>query len=69
MTRLMEGKVALITGGASGIGQATAYAFSRAGAKVVVADVNNSGGEDTVRHIKETGGEALFVQCDVSKAP
>jgi NAD(P)-dependent dehydrogenase (short-subunit alcohol dehydrogenase family) len=68
MTRLLEGKVALVTGGASGIGRATALVFAREGAKVVVADLVAEGGEDTVRLIKETGADAVFVRCDVSKA-
>lgn len=64
----MEGKVALVTGGASGIGRATALAFAREGAKVVVADLVEEGSKDTVRLIKEVGGDAVFVKCDVSKA-
>lgn len=68
MAKLFEGKVALITGGSSGIGRATALAFSGEGAKVVVADVNTEGGEETVRLIQEASGEALFAKCDVSQA-
>lgn len=67
MTRQFAGKVALITGGGSGIGRATALAFVREGAKVVVADVAMSG-EETVRMIKAAGGDANFVKADVSKA-
>lgn len=62
------GKVAIVTGGASGIGRATALAFARDGAKVTVADVDFEGGEETVSLIKEAGGEALFVATNVSKA-
>ena len=62
----MEGKVALVTGGSSGIGQATALAFARNGAKVAVADVDVAGGTATVAMIKEAGGEAAFIQADVS---
>lgn len=68
MKRLLEDKVALVTGASSGIGRATALAFVREGAKVVVVDVNVEGGEQTVRLIKEAGGDAFFVKCDVSKA-
>ncbi len=68
MTRLLEGKAALVTGASSGIGRATALVFAREGAKVVVADVVVAGGEETVRLIKTVGGEAVFVKADVSKA-
>lgn len=68
MAQLFKDKVALVTGGASGIGRATALAFSREGAKVVVADVNAGGGEETVRLISGNGGDALFNKCDVSNA-
>ncbi len=65
----LENKVALITGAGSGIGRESALLFAREGAKVVVADVNDTAGEETVRLIKEAGGEAVFVHADVSKAP
>ena len=68
MAESLEGKVALVTGGGSGIGRASALAFAREGAKVVVADVQVKGGEETVRMIKDTGREAIFVKADVSKA-
>ena len=68
MTRSLEGKVAIVTGGSSGIGRAAARLFVRDGAKVVVADINIEGGEETVQMIAEEGGEALFVKTDVSKA-
>lgn len=68
MTKRFEGRVALVTGGASGIGRGGAIAFAREGAKVVVAtDANVAGAEETVRLIKEAGGEASFVRCDVSQ--
>lgn len=62
------GKVALLTGAATGIGRATAQAFAREGAKVVVADVNARDGEETVRMIRDGSGDALFVRADVSKS-
>ena len=68
MTDLMKDKVALVTGASSGIGRATALAFAREGAKVVVADMNVIGGEETVQLVKAAGGEACFVQTDVSQA-
>jgi NAD(P)-dependent dehydrogenase (short-subunit alcohol dehydrogenase family) len=68
MTRSLEGKMAIVTGGGSGIGRAAARLFVRDGAKVVVADINAKGGEETVQMIAKEGGEALFVKTDVSKA-
>jgi NAD(P)-dependent dehydrogenase (short-subunit alcohol dehydrogenase family) len=64
----IEQKVALVTGAASGIGRASALAFARAGAQVVVSDVDARGGEATVARIREHGGTALFVAADVTKA-
>lgn len=64
----MKDKVVMITGGSSGIGEATALAFAREGAKVSVAARRIPEGQETVRKIKEAGGEAIFVQTDVSKA-
>lgn len=60
-------RVAVVTGGATGIGRATAMAFGREGAKVAVADVNVAGGEGTVQAIRDAGGEAVFVRTDVSR--
>jgi NAD(P)-dependent dehydrogenase (short-subunit alcohol dehydrogenase family) len=61
-------KAALVTGGASGIGRAAALSFAHGGARVVVADVNQVGGEETVRLVKTEGGEAVFVKADVRAA-
>ena len=68
MAGRVEGKVALVTGGSSGIGRATALLFAKEGAKVVVADVTVSGGEETVQMIKAAGGDAIFVKADMAKA-
>ncbi len=65
---LVEGKVALVTGASSGIGRASAQAFAREGAKVVVVDVMVDGGEETATMIRNSGGEATYFECDVSKA-
>lgn len=68
MALQLESKVALVTGASSGIGRASALAIAEAGAKVLVADIDQDGGEETVRLIKDAGGEAVFQQADVSKA-
>ena len=67
MSMSFSGQVALVTGAANGIGRATAQAFASAGLKVVVSDVDVAGGEQTVDLIRQAGGEALFVRCDVSR--
>lgn len=64
----LDGKIAMVTGAGSGIGRATALAFSREGATVVVADIVEAGGLQTVDMIKGKGGKATFVKADVSKA-
>ena len=68
MAGSIEGKVAIITGAATGIGRATSELFSSEGASVVVVDRNDIEGERTVASINEQGGDAMFVDCDVSKA-
>ena len=62
------GKVAFVTGAASGIGRATALAFAREGASVVVADISEQNIRDTARLIEELGGRALAVACDVTRS-
>ncbi|MDK2879306.1 MAG: hypothetical protein PWR06_2022 [Thermoanaerobacteraceae bacterium] len=65
MTKKLNGKVAIITGGSSGFGRETALLFADEGAKVVIWDVDEKGGEDTVSAIKEKDGEASFFKVDV----
>jgi len=67
MAGQLAGKVGLVTGGASGIGRATALAFAREGAKVVVADISIKGGEETVRMVQKAGVQAMFVETDVRR--
>jgi len=66
MTRDLEGKSALVTGGASGIGRATALAFAREGARVAVADIMQDAAQRTVTEIEAMGGQALAIGCDVT---
>lgn len=68
MSGQVKGKVALVTGGASGIGRAAAIALAREGANVALADVDAEGGAETVRAVEAAGGAALFVSTDVSRA-
>jgi NAD(P)-dependent dehydrogenase (short-subunit alcohol dehydrogenase family) len=64
----LDGKIALVTGAGSGIGRATSLTMARRGAKVVVADVNEEGGRETVDAVEQAGGEALFVRADVASS-
>ncbi|MBK7894068.1 MAG: SDR family oxidoreductase [Anaerolineaceae bacterium] len=64
----LDGKIALITGGGSGIGRETAVLFAHHGAKIAIADLNPDGGQATVQLIRDAGGSAFFVQTDVSQA-
>ncbi len=68
MSRELEGKIGLITGGTSGIGRDTAVLFAKAGAKVVVAGRREAEGERTVELIRSAGSEGMFVKADVSRA-
>ena len=68
MAERLKEKIALITGASSGIGRVAAKLFSREGAKVVIADINVEGGEETVQSITDAGGEACFVRTDISKS-
>lgn len=68
MADLLKDKVALVTGGSSGIGRATALACAREGAKVAVADIGVAGGEETAQLVKDAGGEAIFIKADMTKA-
>jgi NAD(P)-dependent dehydrogenase (short-subunit alcohol dehydrogenase family) len=61
----LTGKVAIVTGGGSGIGRGAAIRFAKEGAMVAIADIDSTGGEETLGLIKESGGEAIFVKTDV----
>lgn len=67
MAGRLEGKAAIITGAGSGIGRATAQLFAREGARVVVSDISEKGGQETVALIARAGGQAAFVKADISK--
>jgi NAD(P)-dependent dehydrogenase (short-subunit alcohol dehydrogenase family) len=68
VVKQFEGKVVLLTGGAHGIGRATAIRFAEAGASVTVCDVQEDKGQETVSLIERAGGRALFVRCNVTSA-
>jgi NAD(P)-dependent dehydrogenase (short-subunit alcohol dehydrogenase family) len=67
-TGVLDGKVAIVTGAAMGMGEATARVFAAAGARVIVSDINAEMGEATAESIREAGGDATFVRTDVSSA-
>jgi len=67
MPNLLENKVALVTGAGSGIGREIAYHYAAEGAKVVVSDINEAGGAETVARIRERSGRATFVRADTSQ--
>ena len=64
----LTGKTAIVTGGAAGIGRASAVLLARAGARLAVLDVDEAGGRETVQQIMDAGGEAIFIHADVSVA-
>lgn len=65
--KVLDNKVAIVTGGGSGIGKAICLLYAQEGAKVVVSDVDEKGGNETVAEVKAKGGEAIFVKSDTSK--
>lgn len=67
MEQILSGKVAIVTGGGSGIGRATATLYAANGAKVVISDMDEKGGAETVKMIQDVGGDAHFIKTDVGK--
>lgn len=68
VTRMLEGKITLVTGAGSGIGRSSALVFARHGAKLVIADIDARAGQETADMVREAAGEAFFVRADVSKS-
>ena len=68
MQKRFRDKIIIITGGAKGIGEASAIAFAQEGGKIIIADIDKNAGDIVVQKIKDTGAEAIFVNCDVSKS-
>jgi NAD(P)-dependent dehydrogenase (short-subunit alcohol dehydrogenase family) len=68
MGESMAGKVGLVTGAGSGIGRAIALAFANEGVRVIIADIDVNGGQETAAQVETAGSEAAFVKCDVRKA-
>src|SRR5258708_22804722 len=68
MSDVMTGKVVVVSGGAAGIGRATAVAFARRGASVVIGDIDGAGAEENAASIRASGGEASSVRVDVTKS-
>lgn len=68
MKKELNGKIAIVTGGGSGIGEATALLFAAQGAKVVISDIHEQGGSKVAAQIRDHGGEAIFIRADVSQA-
>ncbi|HJU27937.1 MAG TPA: SDR family oxidoreductase [Candidatus Binataceae bacterium] len=68
MAGILDGKVAIITGAASGIGRATAQIFAREGARLLLADVQEAGGAETLKLVQQAGANALFIRVDVAKS-
>jgi NAD(P)-dependent dehydrogenase (short-subunit alcohol dehydrogenase family) len=68
MAGILDGKVSIITGAGSGIGRATAQIFAREGARLVLADVQEEGGNETLKLVQQAGAKAIFIRVDVAKS-